>query len=418
MSPVSEAELFMTLATALGLGALVGLQREHAGSEVAGIRTFPLITILGTLSGLLAATLGGWIVGVALAGVVAAMVLGNIYAVRPKDESPGTTTEIAMLVMFTIGVMLAMEMRSLAVVTTGAVVLLLHAKELLHRLVDRMGDRDVRGVMTFVLIALVVLPILPDEDYGPFGVWNPRRIWLVVVLVVGISLGGYVVYRLVGQERGAVIAGVLGGLISSTATTVSYSRRAAGNADATLPSALVIAIASCIVYGRVLTEIAVVAPAFLPLAAWPVGIMLAVGALAAAALWLWVRRQKGSIPEQKNPTELKAALIFAGMYALVIWAIAAGKAYLGESGLYAIAAISGLTDMDAITLSTAGLVSRGELNPAIAWRAIVIASMANIVFKLGIAWTLGGLRLTKAAAIPMGAQFAAGALLLAFWRAG
>lgn len=418
MSPVDNAETFLTLAISLGLGALVGLQRERAGSEVAGIRTFPLITLLGTLSAMLADPLGGWVVAAALAGLVAAMVLGNIYAVRPPDESPGTTTEIAMLVMFAIGAMLAADLRSAAVVTTGAVVLLLHAKQILHRMVDRMGERDVHGVMMFVLIAMVVLPILPDEHYGPFEVWNPRRIWLVVVLVVGISFGGYVVYRLVGQERGAVIGGVLGGLISSTATTVSYSRRAAGSPAAVLPSALVIAIASCVVYGRVFTEIAVVAPSFLPTAAWPVGIMLGVGALAAAALWLWVRRRKGDLPEQKNPTELKAALVFAGMYAVVILAVAAGQHYFGERGLYTVAAISGLTDMDAITLSTAGLVSRGEVAGATAWRAIVIASMANLVFKLGIAGVLGGWRLAKVAALPMGAQFIAGALLLALWRGG
>lgn len=412
-----NGDTFITLALALGLGMLVGLQRERVESEVAGIRTFPLITLLGAISALLAGHFGGWILAASLLGVVAAMVLGNIYAVRKSHESPGTTTEFAMLVMFAIGALVVVGPRAAAIVTTGAVVLLLHAKDLLHSLVRKMGERDVRAIMLFVLIALVVLPILPDANYGPRGypVWNPRQIWLVVVLVVGISFGGYIAYRLVGRDRGAVLGGLLGGIISSTAATVSYSRRAAGDRAAVPPAVLVIVIASGVVYGRVLAEIAVVAPGFFPTALAPIGVMLAVSALAAFVVWLQVRREPGELPEQKNPTELKTALVFAAMYALVILAVAWAEREFGRGGIYAAAGLSGLTSMDAITLSTSRLVAQGGLDPATAWRAIVVAAISNVAFKLGLAAFLGGPRLFLRSLAPMSVQIAAGVALLLFW---
>src|SRR5690606_6413539 len=260
----------------------------------------------------------------------------------------------------------------------------------MHEWAGRMGEKDMRAVLLFAAITFVVLPVLPNESYGPWGVWNPRNIWLMVVLVVGMSLAGYVLYKVFGAGAGSALSGLLGGLISSTATTVTAARRMRGDPRHTGPALLVIMVASCVVYGRVLTEIAVAAPEFFPTAVWPVGGMMAVSAMLAGAVWVSTRKESVGLPPPENPTELRSALVFAGLYALVLLAVEAGQVYLGDRGVFAVAAVSGLTDMDAITLSTSRLVARGELEAGPAWRAILLAAVSNLACEAGMAGVLGG----------------------------
>src|SRR5688572_9783050 len=183
--------LFLNLATSLGLGLLVGLQRERANSQLAGIRTFALITLLGSISALLAQEFGGWIIA---AGLIA-LALFTFSANRAKLESgqpePGMTTEVAILLMFAIGAYLMIGRRSIAVAAGGAVLVLLHFKQPLHLFVKRIGEKDLHAIVRLALISLVILPVLPNRTYGPLGVLNPFEIWLMVVLIVGISLAGY-----------------------------------------------------------------------------------------------------------------------------------------------------------------------------------------------------------------------------------
>jgi uncharacterized membrane protein (DUF4010 family) len=239
----------------------------------------------------------------------------------------------------------------------------------------------------------------------------------MVVLITGINLGGYIIYKFFGEKAGILLGGVLGGLISSTATTVSYAKRAASAPGSSWHAAIIIIIASSIVFGRVLLEIAVVGPNFLATAALPLLILLVVLSVFAILLWFWDRQQKEEMPAQGNPTELKSALFFALLYGLVLLAVAAGKDHFGDRGLYLIAGISGLTDVDAITLSTAQLVQSGSLNADNGWRIIVIAVLANLIFKAGIVATLGHRQLLKKIALPFLVVFAAGVLLIIFWPA-
>ncbi len=406
---------FQNLGISLLLGLLVGLQRERTSAELGGLRTFPLIAVLGTVSALLAGQFGGWIVAAALLGVVASVVIGNMHLLRTGNSQPGTTTEIAMLLMFAVGAYLVVGHREVAIAVGGGLAVLLQFKPELHGFAARLGDEDLRAIMQFVLISCIVLPILPNRAYGPFEVLNPFEIWLMVVLIVGISLGGYVAYKFLGQRAGTALSGILGGAISSTATTVSYSRRTANAAENASLAALVIVIASLVLYVRVLIEIAAVSPSFLSAAFGPVIAMMVFGVLPLLIVGLFVRREPTAPLEQKNPTELRSAMTFAGLYAVVLLALAAAKEYLGGEGLYLVAGLSGLTDMDAITLSTSRLVEAERLSAANGWRLIIVAAMSNLCFKGLMVGLLGHRKLFAQIVLYFGLSIAGGAVLLALW---
>jgi uncharacterized membrane protein (DUF4010 family) len=239
----------------------------------------------------------------------------------------------------------------------------------------------------------------------------------MVVLIVGLSLGGYIAYRFFGQQAGTVLGGVLGGLISSTATTVSYARRAAETPAVSSLAAIVVTIASTIVYARLLLEMAVIAPAHLRVTAPPLLILFGVMVVVSVGLWYLNRNEQNEMPEQGNPSELKSALVFGAIYAVVVFAVAAAKTHFGERGLYVVAAISGLTDVDAITLSTMNLVNAGTLEPRDGWRVVVIASTSNLIFKVGAVAALGSRKLLLWFGSVSAVATAAAVLLLLFWPA-
>ena len=405
------------LALALALGLLVGLQREWAVDEVAGIRTFALITLLGAVSGLLAVDFGGWVVGAGALGVIAFIVVANSVRLRRDDQlDTGITTEVAALLMFAVGALLAAEYTLLSVVLAGAVAVLLHWKKPLHGLVRRMGREDFDAVFRLTLIGLVILPVLPNRSYGPYDVLNPFEIWLMVVLIVGISMAGYVAFVLFGSRRGSVVSGVLGGLISSTATTVSYSRRTRDEPERAGSAALVVVLASVVVFGRVMVEIGVVAPESLGELAPPLAAMM--GIMAGVALVLAVSASgtdEAEVRDRRPPSDLKAAVVFGALYAAVLLGVALARAHLGEGALYAVAAVSGLTDVDAITLSSAQMVRTGGLEPSMGWRLILVGTLSNLVFKAGVVTVLGHRRLRGRILAAFGVSFVAGVGLLILW---
>ncbi|MBX3357745.1 MAG: MgtC/SapB family protein [Phycisphaeraceae bacterium] len=406
---------FWNLLISLGLGLLIGMQRERTKPRLGGIRTFALIAIFGSLCAMLTSLTGGWAVAAGLLGVTATAAIGNLFALREGRGSPGVTTEIAMLATFGVGALVPSGHREVAIAIGAGIAILLNAKPVLHGVVAKLGDQDVRAIMQFALITLIILPVLPNETFGPFDVLNPHNIWLMVVLVVGMSLGGYLVYRFIGETAGLPLAGILGGLISSTATTVSYSRRAAENPKAVPAAVAIIMIAGTVVYGRVLVEIGVTAPSLLPHAAGPVLTVALTSVILAVVAWRRTRNGTDGLGDQKNPTELKSALVFGGIYAAVLLAVAAAKHTLGDKGLYAVALVSGLTDMDAITLSSSRLVSEGQIEPGTAWRAIILAAASNNVFKTGVVGALGGWRLLKPVATLVAIKLAVVAAVLVFW---
>ncbi len=409
-----ESAIFAKLGISCLLGLLVGIQREHSEAGI-GIRSFALIPVLGTVCALLADSYGGWILAAGFLGIAGVLVGMKVTWLSAEDFSHGTTTEMAALLMYVVGAMLVAFPMAVGVAVGGGVAVLLQVKPQLHRIVRKLGESDVKAIMQFVLITCIILPVLPNETYGPFHVFNPFETWLLVALIVGMNLVGYIGGKFAGQNAGILLGGALGGAVSSTATTVSYSRQAKSGQIGNAAASVAILIASTVVYGRVAVAVAVVAPEFLRSLIVPLAILILLTAVPTVMVWLRVRGESVTMPEQENPTQLKAAVLFGVMYAGVLIALAAGQRYFGGQGLYAVSALSGLTDMDAITLSTARLARAND--PMVlqdGWRMIVTAILSNLVFKAGIVGlTLNGrlfLRTVLLFAIP----FAGGILLLIY----
>jgi uncharacterized membrane protein (DUF4010 family) len=408
--------LFQQMAVAVALGLLVGLQRERRRTRLAGIRTFPLIGLFGVFCGTLAATLGGWIAVAGVLALAAFTVMANLIRLRTERPEPGMTTELAVLVMFGIGVALTMGLVLEAVVAGGAIAVLLHAKDPLHGFAQRIGEEDFSALMRLVLVGLVVLPVLPNRSFGPYEVLNPFQIWLVVVLIVGISMAGYVAFRLFGTRRGAFVAGLLGGLISSTATTVGYARRSRQVPARSAAAAFVVALASTVVFARVMLEIAVVAPGILREVAPPLVAMAALMAAISAALFPWgVGSDERETEDRSPPSGLRPALAFGVLYAVILLAVAVAEDRFGDRALYTVAAMSGLTDMDAITLSTAQMMEAGRLGFVTGWRMILVGALSNLAFKGGIALAIGRGELRRRIAAAFAVALLGGAAIVFFW---
>ena len=398
------------LGIALCLGLLVGLQRQRVNHPLAGLRTFGMIAVFGGVCALLGQSLGPWLVPAGLVAAVASLLVG-VWRIGAQADGPQLTTVFAALIMYGVGAMSVLGDPVLCAVVTGALTVLLHAKDRLHHLVAGLGREDVTAVMQFTLITLVILPILPDRAFGPYQVFNPREAWLLVVLIVTIGLGGYVAYKLLGSRAGTLLGAILGGLISSTATTVSYSRRTAAGQGVGL-AAMAIMLASAISAIRVIGIIVVVAPAQAAVFWPPLAILAGLMLVQAAGLWFTARDEHEGATEHTNPAQLGTALVFAGLYGVVLIAVAWARDTLGPNAIYGVAAASGATDMDAIALSTARLVEKAQLDPQVAWRAVVIGLLANAVFKAGAAAMLGSRRLAVLVGVMFGLVLIAGILVV------
>ncbi len=416
MNPtVDLGTAFQQLGISLALGLLIGLQRERVSARLAGFRTFALVAVFGTITAQLSVTLGGWIVAAGLLGLVGIIVAGNLLRLRDPGTDTGQTTEVALLLTFGVGAYLGVGPAAVAIAVGAGTAVLLWAKPQLHELAGKIGEQDFRAIMRFVLISGVILPVLPNRAYGPFAVLNPQQIWWMVVLVVGIGLAAYVGYKLLGARGGTIVAGLLGGVISSTATTAAAARRTAETPEGSGAAGIVICLSAGVVFFRVLLEIAVAAPGFLAYAAIPLGALLVLFLLLSALLWTRQSREpEALLAPHENPSELKPALLFGLLYGGVLFATAAAREHFGISGLYAVSALSGLTDVDAITLSTAQLVRTARLDPAIGWRLILLALLSNLLFKGGAIAVLGSRRLLARIAGPFLLALAVGALLLIF----
>jgi uncharacterized membrane protein (DUF4010 family) len=382
--------------TSLAIGLLIGLERERTPSAKAGLRTFALVAIFGTLSALLSTKLGSpWllIAGLlAVAGMIIAAYLNN----PDKENDPGTTTVIALLLCYGLGAMIWYGLAKLAVMLAIAVTALLYFKPELRGLSQRLTRSDLVAVLQFSVLTFIVLPILPDQSYGPYNAFNPHQAWLMVVLISGISLAGYAALHVVGTRYGAPLLGFFGGLVSSTATTLLYARNSRNNPAMSQIAASVIVIASMVVLLRLLVLSSVVAygavPRLVPVLAGGFLFGLVV------ALYNWRKRisaTKLNIPETPNPAELRTALSFGLLYVVVLLGAAWMQDFAGSRGLYAVAFVSGLTDVDAITLSSLRLFNLGQLSEHQTVTAIAIAFISNIAFKFGMVVFIGGWNLAR-----------------------
>jgi len=410
-----------TLGIAFGLGLLVGLQREKANSELAGVRTFTLIAILGVLAGFLSRDYQNPfilpVLGVALTSLLVAANFIKIKVFTNPDV--GQTTEVAALLMFAIGAYLVMGDRVLGIVIGVSMSVLLYVKERLHGFINRLQEKDLSAIMTFAGISLVVLPILPNKTYGPYNVLNPQNIWLMITLIVGLSVLGYFIYKFVGKKLGIISNGVLGGLISSTATTFSYARKTVDTASISKMAAFVITVASAISLARVMVEIGVVIPEKLPVILLPLMVEFVVMALICLGMFYSINKDSkdDTMPEPENPAEFKSALVFGLIYGAILLAVAFANEEFGDDALYIVAIISGLTDVDAITLSLSQLIKIDALNVSTGWKLILLASLSNLVFKGVMAGILGTKQLAKWIALSFGVAITVGIFLIWLWPA-
>jgi uncharacterized membrane protein (DUF4010 family) len=413
--------VFRHLGLALVLGLLVGLQREHSEAGRPGMRTFTLITVLGTVTALLAEKFGGWILGAGFLGLVAALLLPVIILSREERADPGITTDIAAMVMFGVGALLVVlpDAPAIPVAIGGGVAVLLQFKPELHGFAQRLGDQDLRAIMQFALITCVILPVVPDRAFDSYGVLNPREAWLMVVLIVGISLAGYILYKFFGEKVGIVLGGLLGGAVSSTATTVAHARQVRSGLKGPQGAAVAIGLANAMVFPRILVAVSVVTPAFAETLLLPMFMMTLLTLAPAVVGYLQFRPEGLQTVEQRNPSELRSALFFGGMYLGVSYALAVVRQLITPEYLYLVAAVSGLTDMDAITLSTARMYILEEGVGWITqhgWRLLLTASLANLVFKWLISYALGGGALARRLSWIFAVPFLGGAGLMIWWR--
>lgn len=396
---MDDLELFKRLGLALAIGLLVGLERGwHArsvptGTRIAGIRSFALIALLGGMSGLLATTLGASAFGFAFVAF-AALVAAGYWTGNRGQQDFGITTEIAALLVFVLGA--AAMLSDMALAAAGGVVTtaLLAIKPTLHRWIDRIEELDLAAGIKLAVISVVMLPLLPDRAVGPGGVLNPYELWWAVVLVAGLSFVGYVAVRITGAQLGTLITGLLGGLVSSTATTLSFARMAS-RAEALAPVlAMGAVLAGSVTFLRILALTSVLNPALAGDLAVPMLTMAATGFVGALVLRVAPQPHIGitpDVPEVTNPLELGVALKFGILLALVVLITHYFEVWFGTAGVYTVAALSGITDVDAVTVSMARM-SDDMLTSMAAAGAVMTAVSVNSAVKAGIALAVGGRR--------------------------
>lgn len=417
-------ELVRDFAIALFIGALVGLEREkkkaaEGDQGLGGIRTFILFAMAGAIAAWLSRELANsWIFIATLAGVTTMVVAGYFVQVRRDQESAGLTTEIAALLVCLLGGLTLFGYPAIAVALGIATSALLAFKAPIHGAVQKIGPEDLYAGLKLLIASFIVLPLLPNRAIDPLGTLNPYKLWLLVILISGISLVGYVAVRALGSRRGTALTGVFGGLVSSTAVTLALSRQtrdapARGGAREVLAAGILLA--WLVMPGRILVEIAVVYAPLVPRLLAPLLAMMAV--TTTLAVWLLRRGADGASatgqPEVRlsNPFSLTSAVRFALLFALVLVVVGMVERYLPTRGLYLVAGLAGLTDVDAITLTLAGRAQEtGDLVTATG--GIMIAAFANTLVKAGLVVALGATALRGrmiAAAIGI---IAAGAVVL------
>jgi uncharacterized membrane protein (DUF4010 family) len=399
---MEHQELIYRFGIALFIGVLIGLEREFARlkEEVkafAGVRTFPLISLLGCSAALLTDLADTWALAVVALLVGSLIAIG--YNIDARQGRVGMTSEIAAVVVFVCGALAYWEYTelaaALAVVTFGFLTL----KPQLHRLAQRISSEDLYATLKFTAISIIVLPVLPNQIYGPppFDAFNPYKTWLMVVFISGISFLGYVLIKVVGSRRGIGLTGLLGGLVSSTAVTLSFSERSEGHPELARPFALAITLAWTVMFGRVVVEVAVLNQALLSSVWIPLAAAMAAGLGFCIYLYFVQHTEGESDVEVSNPFELGPAVKFGVLYAVILLMAKVAQHYLHDTGVYLASAAAGLTDVDAITLTMAELagVEGGVALPTAA-RAVVLAAISNTVVKGGIALTAGSRTLRRA----------------------
>lgn len=416
----SDDGIVIGLAVALALGALIGIQRGwqyrelEAGQRVAGIRTHALVGLFGGLSAALGDHAGSWTFNIALVSAVALAVAG--YRAQSREHKDYSITgAVGLLLTFVFGALAVFG--EIAIAATAAVVtaFILDNKQEIHGLLRKLHQNELDAALKLLLISVVVLPLLPNRGFGPGGAVNPYQVWWMVVLIASLSFIGYFAMRLGGTEKGILFTSLFGGLSSSTALTLHFARLARDNADLRRLLGAGMLLGCGIVFPRILIFCVLINRSLLPNLAPPLLAMMLLLLLPALAIW-WRHRQVAPIKQLENslnPLDLKSAVVFGLLLLLVLMGAEMMKEWLGDSGIYLLAALSGAADVDAITLSLTRLSQQG-LSARTAVIGIVLAAAVNNLVKVSMAGSIGGLSFMIWIVGPMLLSSVLG-LLIAWW---
>ena len=403
-------DLLLRLIISLALGFLIGLEREYAKRVVdkeeqfAGVRTYTIIALFGFLCAFLSPRFGDWLFIAGLLGLIAMVI--TTYVMTAKSGSYGITTELSGILAYIIGALVFQDEILLAVIATVVITSLLSLKVKLHSFVATLTPGEIRAFIQFVIISAVVLPFLPDEPFGPNGVWNLHEIWTMVILVTGISLVGYLLAKILGARKGTLLAGIVGGLVSSTAVTLSAARRTREQPNTSnVIAAVSIIAATALLYPRILLETWLMNRQLAFQLALPITFITLV-ALGAALL---IHRKNGKetaveVPT-KNPLNFGVAIQFALAYMAVLWLMDLASEHYSARGLYVASLVFGATDMDAITLSIAR--DADITNTLQGMTAVLLATLSNTVMKFLLVVFFGDKSLRKWVGLGFGAIFLA-----------
>jgi uncharacterized membrane protein (DUF4010 family) len=414
-------------AIALLIGALVGIEREKRKAlepDIVGVRTFILVALAGAVSAWVSVRLATALPLAVTVGAIGALVAaGHVVHARGKEPPPGMTTEVAAVGVCLLGGACLLGAPEIAVALAIAMSAVLAFKQPIHAAVGRLGLDDFYAGLKLLVATFIVLPLLPDRAVDPWGALNPYRLWWLVVLISALSFVGYVAVRWLGAARGTTVTGLFGGLVSSTAVTLAFARESRdGRTGRTQADALAagLLLAWSVMFVRMAAIAAVVHPPLAALLGMPFGVLAAAtAALAGHRYWRSLGAADATTsgaPDVplRNPFSLAAATKFAAVFALVLLVVRAAEAYGAGRGLYIVAMLAGLADVDAITLSMAGFARAGGA-AGVAVTAMLLAALANTLVKLVLVLVLGAGPLRRhvsvAAAIVAALGFGAIALL-------
>lgn len=385
---MSDAELFYRFGIALAIGFLVGLQREFSYRKAqapspAGVRTFSLLSLSGCAAAFVAANAKSPAILAVFLGVVGALIVAS-YLTTARDGDVGSTTEVAALITVLNGALCYWGMLQLAAALGVATTVVLSAKVPLRRLVDKLTTEDLVATLKFGVVTAIVLPLLPREPLGPppLDVLVPRDLWLMVVLISAIGFVGYVLIQIVGPKRGIGLTGILGGLVSSTALTLSFAQKSREDSDLGKPFAFAVVVAWTMMFARMLAVVAIINRDLFDAIWFPLAAAGATGAVYA----VWLHFSDRASPETKlafsNPFEVGPALRFGLLYAVVLLLSRTAQLEFGDRGVLLSALVAGIVDVDAITLSLSELSRSGqELSLDTAALGVMVAAMANTALK-------------------------------------
>jgi uncharacterized membrane protein (DUF4010 family) len=409
------SQLFWRLGICILIGVLVGAEREHSKKEgriFAGIRTFPLISMMGFLSAMISTFTSPLVFVVSTLAFVLLVIAA--YIMFALEGRRGVTTDMAGILVFLLGALVYWHFIVFSVAVAVVITALLSLQPQLNQITKKIVEEDIYAILKFATITIIILPILPDKTFDPLNVLNPRQIWYMVILIAGISFTGYVLIKFTRADRAIPLTGLLGGIVSSTAVSLTFSQKSKESLGLERHYATAIILASTVMLPRTLLESFVISQSLFFTLLLPISILLIAGILTSLFLWRRSLQQQasGSV-EVSNPFKLMTAIKFGLIFAVILFISKASQTYLGTNGIYYACILGGLTDVSAVTLSMANL-TQSSVPTNVASTGIIMAILANTVMKFGICFFIGSPLFRKYIAYSYGIIFLVGILIILF----